>query len=62
MNILKKGEDAFLLTLTPAEAQIFINSMNETLRRIAASEYWTRMGAKPDEISSTIGSLEAALK
>lgn len=62
MNILKKGEDSFLLTLTPAEAQIFINSMSETLRRIAASEYWTRMGAEPHEIKATIESLEAALK
>lgn len=62
MNILKKAEDAFVLTLTPAEAQIFINSMNETLRRIPASEYWTRMGAELDEIKSTIASLEAAAK
>jgi hypothetical protein len=62
MKISKTAEDAFLLTLTADEAQIFVNSMKETLKCIPAREYWTRMGAKPDEMRSTIGALEAALK
>jgi hypothetical protein len=62
MKISKTAEDGFLLTLSTDEAQIFINGMNETLKRIPAREYWTRMGAEPGEIRSTIGALEAALK
>lgn len=62
MKILKKAESEFVLSLSPVETQIFINGMGETLRRIPAREYWTRMGAEPEEIKATITSLEAALK
>jgi hypothetical protein len=62
MKILKTADNAFVLSLTSVEGQIFVNSMNETLRRIPVREYWTRMGATSDQIKATVASLEEALK
>ena len=62
MKILKTGAEEYCVTLQPAEARIFINCMNETIKEIAGWEFPTRMGAKVDEIKVVIASLEAALK
>jgi len=62
MKIKKESEDAFVMNLSRTEAEIFINSMNETIRRIPAREYQTRMGAEISEIQQIVALLEAALK
>ncbi len=62
MQIVKTGDEQFRMKLTPAEACIFTNCMNETIRRISHRAYQTRMGATPEEITTVIAALEAALK
>jgi hypothetical protein len=62
MQIIKTGDEQFRMTISPAETHIFINCMNETVRRIPSREYQTRMGAKVDEIKAVVASLEGALK
>ncbi len=62
MNIQKTAQDAYRMVLSPAEATIFINCMNETLAQIPAREYQTRMGVEATEIRSMITSLQTALK
>jgi hypothetical protein len=62
MQIVKTGDEQFRMTLTPMEALVFANGMRETMRRISAREYPTRMGAELEQIRATIASLEAALK
>jgi len=62
MRILKTAEDEFRMILAPAEARIFINCMNETIKQVGARGFHSRMGATVDQIRSVIAALEAALK
>ncbi len=62
MKILKSAKDDFRMTLSQADARIFINCMAETIRQISPREYQLRMGATQDQIKNVIASLEAALK
>jgi hypothetical protein len=62
MQIIKTGGEQFRMTVSPAEARIFINCMNETIKRIPSREYQTRVGATPEDMKATIEALEGALK
>lgn len=62
MRILKAAEAEYRITLTPPEIRIFVNCMRQTIKEIAAREFDTRMGATPEDITSVIAALEAALK
>jgi hypothetical protein len=62
MKILKKSDDLYRIALSPSEAQIFVNGMNETVKQLGGWEFQTRMGATEAQIQSIIASLEAALK
>ena len=61
MKILREGADSFRMTLSSAEARIFVNCMNETIEEIAPYEYATRMGAGIDQVRALIAAIEAAL-
>lgn len=62
MKILKTAEEAYRMTITPAEARVFINCMKATFDGMGAWEYPTRMGATRQQVEHVIASLEAALK
>ena len=62
MRILKTAESEYRITLTPAEARIFVNCMKLAIKEIATREFGTRVGATPEEITTVIAALEAALK
>jgi hypothetical protein len=62
MQIAKMGDEQFRLTISTEEVRIFINCMNETIKRIPGREYQTRMGAEIQQIKAAINSLEATLK
>jgi hypothetical protein len=62
MKILKKPDDQYRVTLSAAEARIFINCMNETIKELGGWEFQTRMGATEAQIQSIIASIDETLK
>ena len=62
MKILKTGDDAYRVTLTPADARIFVNCMNETEKALSPWEFPSRFGAKLDEVKAIFSAIEQQLK
>jgi hypothetical protein len=61
MQIVKTEKEQYRMTLTAAEARIFISGMNETIKELG-SEFQTRMGAEIYQVREVVAALEAALK
>ena len=62
MKITLTGHERYHMSISPAEALVFVNCMKETIKHIPSREYQTRMGAKLADIRHVIALLEGVLK
>lgn len=61
MQILQKGDDEFLITVTPEESRALVNCMIASIKEIPPTEFRTRVGVMSSVVNAMIAEIARAL-
>lgn len=61
LTIVSDGKKGFKITLSQAQARIFVNCMSETTKALDARDFPSRIGGKFDEVKALFSQIAANL-